>query len=84
MPAAEGWKAKYCGLEVSEATRLRQLEEENRQFKRLVAGELLTRRQHEFCRTWRNEIEVTVEGIHFVQEDSPTRSVKPYRRSCVR
>jgi putative transposase len=31
------WKAKYGGLEVSEAQRLRQLEEENRRLKHLVA-----------------------------------------------
>ena len=31
------WKAKYGGLEVSEAQRLRQLEEENRRLKSLVA-----------------------------------------------
>ena len=31
------WKAKYGGLEVSEARRLRQLEDENRRLKRLVA-----------------------------------------------
>ena len=37
MPLAEGWKAKYCGLEVSEAKQLRELEEENRQLERLVA-----------------------------------------------
>lgn len=24
-----------------------------------------------FCRSWKNQIEVTVEGIHFVQEDAP-------------
>ncbi len=29
-------------------------------------------RQREFCRTWPNQTEVTVKGIHFVQEDSPT------------
>jgi haloalkane dehalogenase len=27
-------------------------------------------RQREFCRTWPNQKEVTVKGIHFVQEDS--------------
>jgi putative transposase len=32
------WKKKYGGLGVSELRRLRQLEEENRQLKRLVAG----------------------------------------------
>ena len=31
------WKAKYGGLEVSEARRLRALEEENRRLKHLVA-----------------------------------------------
>jgi putative transposase len=32
-----GWKSKYGGLEVSEAQRLRSLEEENRRLKHLVA-----------------------------------------------
>src|SRR5262249_50638002 len=36
-------------------------------------GAALTGRQREFCRTWRNQTEVTVEGIHFVQEDSRER-----------
>lgn len=31
------WKAKYSGMEVSEARRLRALEEENRRLKHLVA-----------------------------------------------
>jgi putative transposase len=31
------WKKKYAGMGVSELRRLRQLEEENRQLKRLVA-----------------------------------------------
>lgn len=31
------WKAKFGGLEVSEARRLKQLEEENRRLKKLVA-----------------------------------------------
>jgi len=34
-------------------------------------GAVLTGRRREFCRTWRNQTEVTVEGIHFIQEDSP-------------
>ncbi len=36
-------------------------------------GAILTGRQREFCRTWRNQTEVTVEGIHFIQEDSPDK-----------
>ena len=31
------WKAKFSGIEVSEARRLRDLEDENRKLKRLVA-----------------------------------------------
>jgi putative transposase len=38
------WKAKYGGMEVSEARRLRQLEEENRQLKHAVAELLLDKR----------------------------------------
>jgi haloalkane dehalogenase len=34
-------------------------------------GAILTGRQREFCRTWPNQREVTVRGIHFIQEDSP-------------
>src|SRR6266542_69150 len=36
-------------------------------------GAILTGRQREFCRTWRNQTELTVEGIHFIQEDSPDK-----------
>ena len=35
------WKAKYGGMEVSEARRLKALEEENRRLKRLVAEQAL-------------------------------------------
>lgn len=34
-------------------------------------GTILTGRQREFCRTWPNQTEVTVSGLHFIQEDSP-------------
>lgn len=33
-------------------------------------GGILTGAQREFCRTWRNQREVTVRGSHFIQEDS--------------
>ena len=36
-------------------------------------GSILTGEQREFCRTWPNQTEVTVNGIHFVQEDSPDK-----------
>jgi putative transposase len=35
------WKAKYAGMEVSDAKRLRALEEENRRLKRIVADQTL-------------------------------------------
>lgn len=34
-------------------------------------GMILTGSQREFCRTWANQEEVTVKGLHFIQEDSP-------------
>tara|TARA_Y100001970_G_scaffold255815_1_gene332888 strand:+ start:19955 stop:20824 length:870 start_codon:yes stop_codon:yes gene_type:complete len=34
-------------------------------------GAILVGRQREFCRKWPNQLEVTVPGIHFIQEDSP-------------
>ena len=34
-------------------------------------GALLTGRAREFCRTWPNQREVNVKGIHYLQEDSP-------------
>jgi len=35
-------------------------------------GALLTGTALAFCRTWPNQQEVTVKGIHYIQEDSPT------------
>jgi haloalkane dehalogenase len=34
-------------------------------------GSILVGAQREYCRTWPNQTEVTVQGIHFIQEDSP-------------
>ncbi len=42
--------------------------------KLLITGEpgaIIKGRVLEFCRTWPNQTEVTVKGIHFLQEDSP-------------
>ncbi len=33
-------------------------------------GSILIGRQREFCRSWPNQTEVTVKGLHFIQEDS--------------
>lgn len=34
-------------------------------------GSILVGRPREFCRSWPNQTEITVKGIHFIQEDSP-------------
>lgn len=34
-------------------------------------GSILVGPQREFCRSWPNQQEVTVKGLHFIQEDSP-------------
>jgi haloalkane dehalogenase len=34
-------------------------------------GSILTGRQREVCRAWPNQQEITVKGLHFLQEDSP-------------
>ena len=34
-------------------------------------GSILVGPQREFCRSWPNQQEVTVKGMHFIQEDSP-------------
>jgi haloalkane dehalogenase len=34
-------------------------------------GSILTGRQRDICRRWPNQTEITVKGLHFIQEDSP-------------
>jgi haloalkane dehalogenase len=34
-------------------------------------GTILTGPQRDFCRSWPNQTELTVPGLHFIQEDSP-------------
>jgi haloalkane dehalogenase len=49
-------------------------------------GAILTGDAREFCRSWAAQREVTVKGIHFVQEDSPDeigRAVAGWRASLV-
>jgi haloalkane dehalogenase len=49
-------------------------------------GAILTGPQREFCRTFRNQQEVTVPGSHFLQEDSPHEigaAIANWRRSII-
>lgn len=34
-------------------------------------GSILVGKMRDFCRSWKNQTEVTVKGTHFIQEDSP-------------
>jgi len=46
-------------------------------------GRLLTGELREACRLWRNQSEVTVSGLHYVQEDSPgeiTSAIRDWAR----
>ena len=40
-------------------------------------GSLLTGRVREYVRTWPNQTEVTVNGLHLIQEDSPDQIGSP-------
>ena len=47
-------------------------------------GAILTGRQRQFCRGFKNQIEVSVPGIHFIQEDSPHeigKAIADWRRN---
>jgi haloalkane dehalogenase len=49
-------------------------------------GSILTGAQREFCRRWPNQDEVTVRGLHFIQEDSPAdigRAIADFLRGKV-
>jgi len=41
QPTFYNWKAKFSGMEVSDARRLKALEEENRKLKKLLAEEVM-------------------------------------------
>ena len=45
-------------------------------------GSIVHGRIRDLIRSWPNLTETTVSGVHFVQEDSPTRSALPSRNSC--
>jgi haloalkane dehalogenase len=49
-------------------------------------GSILRGGPREFCRTWKNQVEVTVAGNHFIQEDSPNEigaAILKWRTSSV-
>jgi putative transposase len=56
------WKARYGGLEVSEARRLKALEDENRRLKKLVAEAVLDVASDEWQRCTLRSQELTIHG----------------------
>ncbi len=49
-------------------------------------GSILVGAQREFCRTWKNQQEVTVAGLHFLQEDSPDeigKAIADWRKQII-
>jgi len=46
-------------------------------------GAITTGKPREFCRTWKNQQEVTVAGSHFIQEDSPDEIAEAIRKWLV-
>jgi len=49
-------------------------------------GAVLTGAQREFCRGWKNQAEITVPGIHFIQEDAPHEigeAIAAWRRETI-
>jgi len=47
-------------------------------------GAILVGAQREFCRTWPNQTETTVAGIHFPQEDSPVEIAQAIEKFVAR
>ena len=56
VEAYGGWLAQWNGRKL---------------FVNAQPGSILVGAQRDFCRTWPNQDEVTVKGVHFIQEDSP-------------
>lgn len=66
----EGEPADVVGIVQSYADWLRR-SDVPKLFVNAEPGSILVGAQREFCRSWPNQEEVTVRGLHFVQEDSP-------------
>ena len=56
------WRAKYGGLEVSDAKRLKALEEENRKLKKLLAEQMLDARRCARCSEKTSDAQLAEEG----------------------
>ena len=66
----EGQPANVCKI-VNEYSEWMKTNNIPKLFINAEPGSIITGRIRDFCRTWKNQTEVTVKGIHFIQEDSP-------------
>jgi haloalkane dehalogenase len=67
----DGEPANLVALVASYAQWLSKSTELPKLFINADPGSILTGRAREFCRSWPNQVEITVPGTHFIQEDSP-------------
>jgi len=66
----EGQPANVCKI-VNQYAEWMQTNDIPKLFINAEPGAITTGRMRDFCRSWKNQTEVTVKGIHFIQEDSP-------------
>ena len=66
----EGQPANVCKI-VNQYAEWMQTNDIPKLFINAEPGAITTGRIRDFCRSWKNQTEVTVKGIHFIQEDSP-------------
>ena len=66
----EGQPANVCEI-VNQYAEWMQTSDIPKLFINAEPGAITTGRIRDYCRSWKNQTEVTVKGVHFIQEDSP-------------
>ena len=66
----EGEPGNVCQI-VNEYAELMKTNNIPKLFINAEPGAITTGKIRDFCRSWKNQTQVTVKGIHFIQEDSP-------------
>lgn len=67
----EGEPADMCRIVADYGSWLAQSHDLPKLFINADPGSILVGAPREFCRSWPNQEEITVKGLHFIQEDSP-------------
>jgi len=66
----EGQPANVCEI-VNQYAEWMQTNDIPKLFINAEPGAITTGRIRDYCRSWKNQTEITVKGVHFIQEDSP-------------